>query len=576
MIRWKFFSFLLCALMIPGLISTVALANESPVPTEPDPLLSGLSDSEVLQLGERMYRDGILPSGNVMEAFAYGNIRVDSTAFSCAHCHQRAGLGSLEGGIETPPTTGRKLYKPYRRPPSLNDVADVNGRYTYAKTIIHRPAYTRETLKKALRQGEDPTGEAFNLIMPQYPLADRDLAILVRYLELLSSEDSPGARIAGYKFATIISDDVSAEDREALLVPLRRFVAGQNKQVDMYRDFLKYGYKPTGDMVDAFRTAELKVWDLKGEPATWAKQLAAYYQADPVFAVLGGISHQSWQPIHDFCEAQQLPCLYPITNLPVVSAPNWYTLYFNKGYFQEGEAAEHFLKQQGDADSTILQLVQDSAAGRALAAGFSASRKIRGKAAVETQFLSPQQLQDPLALTALVAQKQPDVLLFWADKQMLPNLNAVASELDASLKIFVSSTLLGAATVEIPDNLRGQVFITYPYRLKPYFGDEEGFGFLAPRAIETTYKNFADRRISTRTAIMLNQSVIQGLRLLYNNLYRDYMLDVMGMQMDQVVPDYERISFGPGQRYASKGCYILQLGPGPEPELLPRSEWVIR
>jgi len=49
----------------------------------------------------------------------------------------------------------------------------------------------------------------------------------------------------------------------------------------------------------------------------------------------------------------------------------------------------------------------------------------------------------------------------------------------------------------------------------------------------------------------------------------------MSMSMDLVVKDYERLSFGPGQRYGSKGCYIIQLGPGAEPALLPRSEWVI-
>jgi hypothetical protein len=31
----------------------------------------------------------------------------------------------------------------------------------------------------------------------------------------------------------------------------------------------------------------------------------------------------------------------------------------------------------------------------------------------------------------------------------------------------------------------------------------------------------------------------------------------------------------PGQRYASKGCYVAQLGPGPRPELLMKSEWVL-
>ena len=74
----------------------------------------------------------------------------------------------------------------------------------------------------------------------------------------------------------------------------------------------------------------------------------------------------------------------------------------------------------------------------------------------------------------------------------------------------------------------------------------------------------------------LIQSVYQGLNLLYDNLYRDYLLDLLSMQMDRIVRDYERISFGPGQRFVSKGCYILQLGPGKDPALIPRSEWVIQ
>jgi hypothetical protein len=545
--------------------------------TPRDPALGDLTDEEILVLGEAMYRDGLLPSGEVMEAFIRGDIEVDSTAFSCSSCHQRAGLGSVEGGVVTPPTNGRKLYQPYRRPPSLNDVADKMGRYVYAKTITERPAYTRESLKASLRYGIDPAGEVFNDVMPRYPLNDRDMAILVRYLELLSSEYSPGADPKGFKFATIVTDDVSAADREAMLEPIRKFVAGQNQQVAMYKDFIKFGYTPTGDMKYSFRTASLSVWDLKGEPETWRAQLDAYQQRDGVFAVLGGISNREWQPIHEFCEARRLPCFYPITDLPVVSDKDWYTVYFNKGYAQEGEVAARFLKRRAEADSAtgILQLVQDSPAGRALAAGFDHSRQDLREPAVETLILDGGLLDDPKALAALVAGKHPGVVLLWADATILPHLPLLTESLAEPALLFVSSTALGKATTTLPEKFREQVFITYPYRLKPYVGDEEGTGFLSRIPIETTFHSFGDRRIATRTATMLNQSVLQGLRLLYDNLYRDHMLDVMSMQMDQTVPDYERLSFGPGQRYASKGCYVIQLGPGPEPELIPRSPWVL-
>ncbi len=574
MMRYKFLHACLVLLLLCGFFASTLIASDTAEKKGRDPLLGDLTDAEIFTLGERMYRDGILPSGEMMEAFGPGDLRIDSRAFSCSHCHQRAGLGSVEGGVVTPPAVGIKLYQPYQRPPSLNDVIDVNGRYSYAKTISRRPAYTRDSLKHALRTGEDPVGETFNGIMPRYPLDDRDLAIMVRYLELLSAEPSPGATATGFKFATIVTDDVSAEDREAMLVPIKRFIAGQNKQVSMYRDFLKFNYKPTGDMKYAFRTASLQVWELKGDPQTWREQLANYYQREPVFAVLGGISNQSWQPIHDFCEEMQLPCFYPVTNLPVVTDQSWYNHYFNKGYYQEGAAVANFLKKQGDSELPILQIIQDTAEGQALAAGFKARFKPRNKK-LETLVLDTTQIQDQKSILRALKQHKPEILLLWGDEAILPELQRLASS-ETSIRIFVSSSALGAATLQIPDSLREQVFITYPYRLTPYLGNDEALGLRSPRALETTYKNLADRRIASRTAIMLNQSVIQGLRLLYQNLLRDYMIDVMSMQMDQVIPDYERLSFGPGQRYASKGCYVIQLGQGPEPEIIPRSEWVIR
>ena len=67
--------------------------------------------------------------------------------------------------------------------------------------------------------------------------------------------------------------------------------------------------------------------------------------------------------------------------------------------------------------------------------------------------------------------------------------------------------------------------------------------------------------------------------------YRDALLDSVDMGrgsltmgpavQDETYPLYERFSFGPGQRYASKGCYIVQLSKGPKPELVKRSDWVI-
>lgn len=537
---------------------------------------ANLSKADIIRFGERMYREGILPSGEAMPAFIRDDVEVDSSAFSCSSCHLRAGLGSFEGGVVTPPTTGNKLYQPYQRPPSLGDVADQAGRYIYAKTVQKRPAYTRESLAEALRFGTDPAGQTFNDVMPRYPLSDSDMAILISYLEALSAEPSPGASSQEFRFATIISDDVSPEDRKALLLPLQTFIDRKNQQMDMYNDFIKFGFIPTAEMKYAFRRASLDVWDLKGPPETWQKQLADYNAKKPVFAVLGGISNSDWKPVHDFCEAEHLPCLFPITNFPVISPTSWYTYYFNKGFVQEGEATALYLNRQQDlpAGTAILQVVQDSPAGKALASGFQNSWKELGKPPVTTITLTTGQLTDQTTLTAILSEHKYSVLLLWADAEILPHLKTIVPKLPDNGMVFMSSSYLGKKTSTIAEDLRERVYITWPYRLTPFIGPKTG-QFDAKVPILTTAKDFGDHRITSRTITMLLQATLQGLNLIYDNLYRDHLLDVMSMQMDLTVRDYERLSFGPGQRYTSKGCYIIQLGKGEDPPLLQRSEWVI-
>lgn len=538
--------------------------------------LEDLPKSEIIRLGERMYRNGILPSGKPMEAFIRGDVEVDSTAFSCSSCHLRAGLGSYEGGVVTPPTTGSKLYKPYRRPPSMGDKPDQSGRYIYAKTVIERPAYTRETLAHAMRFGIDPAGQEFNDVMPRYPLSDRDMAILIRYLEELSSAPSPGASSSQFKFATIISDDVSQDERQALLIPLRRFIDRKNHQKQMYEDFIKFGYAPTPEMQFAFRNATLDVWELKGSPETWQTQLAEYQKNNPVFAVLGGISNQDWRPVHDFCESERLPCMFPITDFPVVSETGWYTYYFNKGYAQEGEAVARYLNRLETLlpETKIVQIIQDSPAGRALAEGFQKNWKELERPEINSVMLTADQIADDATLNAIVTKFKPEVVLFWADGKVLPLLPKMVAKLSGPGHVFVSSTYLGKQTATIAENIRDRVFITFPYRLTPYVGPKTG-GYDSKTPLFTTARDFGERRVFSRSTTMLNQATLQGLNLIYDNLFRDHLLDVMSMQMDVIVQDYERLSFGPGQRYASKGCYIIQLGPGNDPALLPRSGWVV-
>jgi hypothetical protein len=535
--------------------------------------VAGLPADRALALGERMYREGLLPNGEPMQALVNGDVPVPGTAFSCASCHLRGGLGSWEGGIVTLATNGARLSQPrYWKFPNLSP--EERKELDLKNSPPARPAYTDETLAQVLRTGFDPGGRELHFVMPRYTLGDQDMAILIHYLRNLSARWSPGVAGDTLHFATVVTDGVSAEDQQAMLVPLRNYIERHNQFSAGFGNRMYLGVGGN-EMTGGYRKLALSVWTLHGDPATWAGQLQAHLDREPVFALLGGLSHGSWRPIHDFCERAQLPCLFPLTDLPVVSDTDWYTQYLSKGYYQEGQAAARYLRSLGDPSVTgrMLQILQDGPEAEALAAGFRGTLQELGldPAALREVRLAKGEVLTEASLAALLQKESPSALLLWTGAGAFGPLAALAERPDRPRLAFLSGRLLGAQAFALPEQARPFTWFTYPYR-DPR--EEPAVSKYADSLLAGLAVRKPETRISTRTYAMI-QVLRQGLMDMDRNYYRDNFLDRIGMQRDQVLPDYLRLSFGPGQRYASKGCFVMQLSSGPDPQLVRRSEWVI-
>jgi len=312
---------------------------------------------------------------------------------------------------------------------------------------------------------------------------------------------------------------------------------------------------------------------LKGKPDTWRSQLEAYYRKEPVFALVGGITATEWKPVHEFSEAYKLPCILPNTEFPVVSASDWYTLYFSKGYFQEGEAAARFLfpQDQPAKGRKVVQIVRNSPQGTALADGFVQGLKERG---YQPPVTVQRSVGEPLTakfLQQLLDKEKPDVLAFWTGAEDLQQVAKLTATGHMPATLLVSSGYLGKNLWALPEQIRDTTYITYPYRLPQ---DEERFARLL-KTDKNDQKLTEELRITRSRIYAALRVLTQALREMKGNFYRDYLFDAISMMTDIEMPLYERLSFGPGQRYASKGCYVVQLAKGAKPELVKRSEWVI-
>jgi hypothetical protein len=525
-----------------------------------EPLKPSLSTEEKLRLGERMYREGVLPSGEPMQAFVKGDLPVQGTAFTCVSCHLRSGLGSLEGGVYTPATNGAKLFKPLE--------------LTYIR--FDRPAYTDETLAEAIRGGVDPRGRVFDYVMPRYLLDDEDMTIMIFYLRSLSSEFSPGISETDLHLATVMTDDVSQEDRDAMLVSLLGIVGSRNQYGRLINRQRVLGKGQLVLMNDIMMTSfnqfiSLSSWLLKGPPETWRSQLDEYYRKEPVFALIGGITKGGWKPIHQFSEDNHIPCLFPNTDFPVISRTDWYTLYLSKGYYQEGEAAARFLNNSGELlkGRPIVQLVRDSREGRALQAGFQETWQDLGHGAPLTITLKTGEELTRRAVQKLLAKEKPGAVVLWDGSAALLELETLATVKNRPEMVFVSSSCLGKGLWAVKEQVRDFTYITYPFRL--------------PRSPQDKI-NLADPLLYLKTDATKESNQTYAITQIFNmvimemrrNYYRDNFLDIIGMIGDMEAPLYEHLSFGPGQRYASKGCYIVQLSRGEKPALVKKSDWVIR
>jgi hypothetical protein len=550
-----------------------------------------LSSPDSFRLGERMYREGILPSGEPMNAIVKGDLPVPGTAFTCVSCHLRGGLGSFEGGVFTPPTNGAKLFNPLQvyssstksdKPFTPPQIVEQNLRYY--QTNHRRPIYTDKLLSDALRDGIDSAGRHMNDVMPRYLLEDEEMKLLISYLKSLSSEFSPGVSETTIRFATIIADDVSPENRNAMLVPLENFIRSKN-----LKNFLDpragVGSRSTGFrsrlMAEttlapkgvAVRKLALSRWVLKGPPETWRNQLEEYNRQEPVFAILGGITNGEWQPIHQFCEYNHIPGIFPITDFPVISHVDWYTLYLSKGYFQEGEGAARFLNDKEEIKGKpIVQFVRDTREGRALSRGFQETWRDFEQMTPVTVILKEGETVTSEFLQQKLAQEKPAAILLWDGPEALKTLEMLAVGGNRPEMVLVSSGVLGKSMFSLNEQVRDFTYITYPYGMSQSPQDKT--------TLTMGIKNFNAEANTVNTIRISQQSYILTLILdmalldLRGNYYRDNLLDVTGMIMDQDVPLYERLSFGPGQRYASKGCYIVQLSKDPKPRLVKKNNWV--
>ncbi len=533
-----------------------------------------LSDQQLenKNIGKRIYREGIGSSGQPVVAISGNDVVIDGEMVTCESCHKRSGLGSSESRQVTPPVIPDYLFKPRERGRRGTLGVRTQGAGT-------RPSYTDESLKAAIVLGVDPVGRSFNPLMPRYHLSERDLAGLLEYLKSKPSIGAPGISDKNIHFATVVAGDVSPQKKKAMLDVFQQYLSAINTETRQetrraegapwHRD---WKYK-------AYRKWALHVWELKGNERDWPAQLTKYYNAQPVFAMLGGVGAAEWKSVHAFCESNEIPCLFPHTEMPVLKGNGYYTLYFSRGLALEGEVAVKHLQQNtptGSQKPNVLQIHDCFASGRIVAEAVEREATYQGLGSVTSICVDDSSGSNERIKMALNGQDKPVIMMLWLERQAIEALSPLFTTLNLKIQqIYISSKVSGTRLEWYPSELGKLSYVVHSSELVGRLSAHlmRTRGWLQNNGIESF--DYRHLQADTFFSLMITRRAVKQMREKFS---RDYFIEILEHSTEKILLSsvYPRLSLGPGQRFASKGSYVLSMSEFLNQQTTPSSvSWVV-
>jgi hypothetical protein len=523
--------------------------------------------------GESIYRDGRLASGEPLRAERSSG-SIQGAAAACVNCHRRSGLGSYEGSVLIPPIIGPYLFR--ERAANTQDLTLPHVRGFTPNGY----AYSAQTLATAIRTGVAADGRIMNALMPRYLLDDASLGDLIEYLKDLSAGPFPGVSDQVLQIATIVAPDAAPDERTAMLKVIEEYFKVRNAAVDSRIQSGAPG--AAAAEYRAVRNWHLRVWELSGPADTWEDQLQRRQSADPVFAVVSGIGQTTWTPVQNFCERNRVPCLFPNLDSPPATGQSYYSIYFSRGVLLETDMILDRLSEQTRAGVPRGRVVQvyrsgDVGAGAAQALARSAQKL---HLTVTNRVLPPRRTapavraasaesQTRIELkTALAGLRPQDTLVLW----LRPPDIALLAEEAPSAQIYLSGSMANLEDAPLPSAWRDIVHMTYPFdppdrrRVRENFPHawfrQHGIPLTADRLQSDTY--------------LACSIVADALDAMLDSYVPDFLIERLEtMTGNQLSTGYfPRLSLAAGQRFASKGGYIVKFDGHDHSRLIVEGDWL--
>jgi hypothetical protein len=286
--------------------------------------------------------------------------------------------------------------------------------------------------------------------------------------------------------------------------------------------------------------------------------------------VISGLGGRTWAPVHRFCEAESLPCLFPNVDLPVVAEDDFYPLYFSKGVLLEAQLLARRVTEQagGVGLRRVVQVYRSGDIGEAGAHEVRTGLAAQGIEVVD-RALAPAARSQTVS-EAVENLHAHDALILWMRPK---DLRALPPSPPPGALLYASGLMGGLEHAPLPASWRTTLDLTYPFDLPDDRALRMTFplGWLKIRHIEVV-----DERIQTDTYVACG-ILADVLGPMLDNFVRDHLLERLEPLLSARTRNgyYARLGLGPGQRFASKGGYLVHFADPQGPKIVADGVWTV-
>ena len=555
------------------------------------PAICATSQEAQIEQGKLIYLNGVLPNQKNLVGLRQG-IELLGEQAACVHCHRESGLGGVEGDEIVTPIAGQALFGG-----KDSIVVEHLRRFNRSLSTINE-TYDNNIFANAVRSGQNASGKTLNPLMPRYQLTDSEIDALISYLKTLSSQKSLGVDNKEIHIATVITPEISDEKKKAFTQTIQAMVNLHNVNVISGH---RQKISPLERKMQNRRKWRLDVWSLNGSSNTWQTQLSSLQKNDPVFAVLSGLSENTWQPIQNFCEENKVACWFPsIEVAPINAEKSGYSLYFNQGTILDANVISHELSKK--LPGRIIQIDDGSIAAKSAMDSFHRQMELQH---IRTEDFSwnPTKL---IAISKIIENLKPnDTIILWLHHEAL---NALTANLKAPTStIYYSEELAGnsiatlneswknngiiVSEIELSDlrsanlkhfrdwmNYRNIPITDVKMQSEVYFA-VNSFDWMVSSLLNNFYTHYLVERAESYLSMYESMQVQEEVQALMMGGESKRPPQSSNNEDIQTSPNnsvvnrellfkrastsiYPRLSLGIGQRFASKGAYLIKTKPG--------------